>query len=114
MFGRSINRGGSSRDVQVRLADPPADLGLRMLREVAGLSVADERRSVVIDEVASGTRAAEIGLQPGDLIVAINGAEVTSTLEANTQLMRGAERSSIVLSVARGRYVYSLTFPMGL
>ena len=110
----SINRGGSSRDVQVRLADPPADLGLRMLREVAGLSVADERRSVVIDEVASGTRAAEIGLQPGDLIVAINGAEVTSTLEANTQLMRGAERSSIVLSVARGRYVYSLTFPMGL
>ena len=85
-----------------------------MLREVAGLSVADQRRAVVIDDVASGTRAAEIGLQPGDVIVGINGVEVTSTNEANTQLARGAERSSIVLSVARGRYVYNLTFPMGL
>lgn len=110
----TIDRDGSSRTVQVRPADPPADLGLRMLREVAGLSVADERRSVVIDGVLSGTRAADIGLQPGDLIVGINGVEVRSTLEANTQLIRGAERSSIVLSVARGRYVYNLTFPMGL
>lgn len=110
----TVAGGGSSRTVQVRPADPPADLGLRMLREVAGLSVADENRSVVIDEVARGSRAADIGLQPGDVIVGVNGAEVSSTLEANTQLMRGVERSSIVLSVARGRYVYSLTFPMGL
>jgi serine protease Do len=110
----AVNRDGSSRTVQVRPADPPADLGLRILREVAGLSIADEQRAVVIDDVASGSRAAEIGLQPGDLIVAINGAEVRSTLEANTQLLRGAERSSIVLSVQRGRFVYTLTFPMGM
>ena len=109
-----VNRDGSSRTVEVRPADPPADLGLRMLREVAGLSVADEQHTVVIDDVASGTRAAEIGLRPGDLIVDVNGEPVRTTLEANTQLMRGVDRSSIVLSVARGRYVYSLTFPMGL
>jgi serine protease Do len=110
----AVDRDGAPRTVQVRPADPPADLGLRMLREVAGLSVADERRAVVIDEVVSGTRAAEIGLQPGDVIVGVNGVEVSSTLETNTQLLRGADRSSIVLSVARGRYVYNLTFPMGL
>jgi serine protease Do len=110
----SLDRDGDARSVQVRPADPPADLGLRMLREVAGLSVADENRAVVIDDVIRGTRAADIGLQAGDLIVAVNGSEVSSTLEANTQLMRGADRSSIVLSVARGRYVYNLTFPMGL
>jgi Do/DeqQ family serine protease len=110
----AVSRDGSSRNVQVRPADPPADLGLRMLREVAGLSVADQNHSVVIDDVASGTRAAEIGLRPGDVIVDINGVEVTTSLEANTQLIRGADRSSIVLSVERGRYVYSLTFPMGL
>ena len=110
----TIDRDGTLRTVQVRPADPPADLGLRILREVAGLSVADERRAVVIDDVIRGTRAADIGLQPGDIIVGINGVEVSSTLEANTQLMRGADRSSIVLSVARGRYVYSLTFPMGI
>ena len=109
-----VDRGGASRTVQVRPADPPADLGLRILREVAGLRIADERRAVVIDDVLSSTRAAEIGLQPGDVVVGINGHEVGSTTEANTELMRGAERSSIVLSVQRGRYVYTLTFPMGL
>jgi len=110
----SVNRGGSPRTVQVRPSDPPSDLGLRILLEVAGLRVADERRAVVIDDVLSSSRAADIGLQPGDVIVGINGREVTSSTDANTELMRGAERSSIVLSVARGRYVYNLTFPMGV
>ncbi|HEX8408580.1 MAG TPA: trypsin-like peptidase domain-containing protein [Thermoanaerobaculia bacterium] len=108
------DRGGSTSTVQVSPSDPPADLGLRMLEQVAGLRIADEQRAVVIDQVLPNTRAAEIGLQPGDLIVAINDREVLSTKDANTELMRGAERSSIVLSVARGRYIYALTFPMGL
>jgi serine protease Do len=110
----AYTRRGSSSRTQVRPGEPPANLGLRILEEVAGLRVADERRAVVIDDVISGTRAAEIGLQPGDLIVGINGREIASTTEANTELIRGADRSSIVLSVARGRYVYNLTFPMGL
>ena len=110
----SIIRGGSNQNVQVRPADPPGALGLRILEEVAGLRVADEQRSVVIDEVVPRSRASEIGLSQGDLIVAVNGAEVTSTQALNTELIRGAERSSIVLSVQRGRYVYNLTFPMGV
>jgi serine protease Do len=69
---------------------------------------------VVIDDVLTRSRAAEVGLAPGDLIVGVNGNEVSDTRELNTQLIAGAERSSIVLSVARGRYVYNVTFPMGI
>jgi S1-C subfamily serine protease len=97
----------------VRPEDPPGNLGLRILEEVAGLRVADERRAVVIDQVLRNSRSAEVGLAQGDLIVGINGVEVSSTRELNTELIRGADRSSIVLSVARGRYIYNLTFPMG-
>jgi serine protease Do len=110
----SVAREGAPRNVSVTPVDPPSGLGLRILEEVAGLRVADEKRSVVIDEVVSGSRAADVGLAPGDVIVGVNGAEVTSTKALNTEVMRGAERSSIVLSVARGRYVYNLTFPMGV
>jgi serine protease DegQ len=109
-----IMRSGSRQTVQVRPADPPGGLGLRILEEVAGLRVADERRAVVIDEVIRGSRAAEIGLASGDIIVGVNGTEVGSTRALNDQLIRGAERSSIVLSVQRGRYIYNLTFPMGV
>ncbi|MEA2463600.1 MAG: serine protease Do [Acidobacteriota bacterium] len=110
----SVDRGGSTRNVNLRAGNPPAALGLRILEEVAGLRVADENRSVVIDQVVPNSRAAEIGLAPGDVIVAANNNEVGSTRDLNTQLIHSAERSSFVLSVQRGRYIYSLTFPMGI
>jgi serine protease Do len=110
----TLSREGSSRKVQLRPADPPSSLGLRILEEIAGLRVADEQRAVVIDQVVSGSRAEKIGLAPGDIIVNVNGVEVTSSKDVNAELIRGAERSSIVLSVQRGRYVYNLTFPMGV
>lgn len=110
----TVVRNGSSRKVQVRPTDPPNSLGLRILEEVAGLRVADENRAVVIDQVLSGSRAANIGLEPGDVIVGVNGIEVRTSRDLNSEVIRGAERSSVVLSVARGRYVYNLTFPMGI
>jgi serine protease Do len=109
----SINHEGAERMVDVRAGEPPSDLGLRILQEVAGLRVADENRSVIVDQVASGSRAAEVGLTAGDLIVGVNGTEVTDTHKLNTQIIAGADRSSIVLTVARGRYAYNVTFPMG-
>jgi serine protease Do len=110
----TVARGGSSRTVSLRASEAPANLGLNILEQVAGLRVADERRSVVVDEVLRGTRSEEIGLAQGDVIVGINGAEIHSAVELNNEIVKSAERSSIVLSVARGRYVYNLTFPMGL
>jgi Do/DeqQ family serine protease len=110
----TIVREGSTRTVAVKPADPPSDLGLRILWEIAGLRVAERRGSVVVDEVAPGSRAAEIGLAQDDAIVQVNGVEVTSINDLNRELTRSAERSSVVLSVARGRYVYNLTFPMAL
>jgi serine protease Do len=109
----TVNREGADRTVDVRASEPPADLGLRILQEVAGLRVADENRSVIVDEVVGRSRAAEVGLTSGDLIVGVNGTEVSDTRQLNSQLIAGAERSSIVLTVARGRYAYNVTFPMG-
>lgn len=110
----TVTRNGSSRKVQVRPADPPGDLGLRILEQIVGVRVADEQRSVVIDQVIGGSRADEVGIKNGDFIVGINGTEIASTKALNAELVRGADRSSIVLSVQRGRFIYNLTFPMGV
>jgi serine protease Do len=110
----TVVRDGAAREVRLRATDPPRGAGLRILREIAGVDVADERNSVVIAAVDNGSRAERIGLQPGDLIVGMNGVEVRSTEELGNAMMRSTERSSIVLSVARGRFVYNLSFPMGV
>src|SRR5438105_1717573 len=109
----TVVRGSTSQKVTVRPGDPPRDLGLQMLWEVAGLHVT-ESRGVVISEVAGDSRGQRIGLAPGDAIVGVNGNPITSTDQLNAELKKSAERSSVVLDVARGRYIYSLTFPMAL
>jgi len=109
----TVVRGSTSQKVTVRPVDPPRDLGLQMLWEVAGLHVT-ESRGVVISEVAGDSRGQRIGLAPGDAIVGVNGNPITSTDQLNAELKKSAERSSVVLDVARGRYIYSLTFPMAL
>ena len=109
----TVSRDGATQAVSVHPTEAPADLGLRILWEIAGLRVIDQSRTVIIDEVARGSRGETIGLARGDVIVGMNGAETASVKDLNQALTQSAERSSVVLQVARGRYVYSLTFPMG-
>ena len=110
----TVARDGATQSISVNPTEPPSDLGLRILHEIAGLRVIDQSRTVVIDEVARGSRGENIGLARGDVIVGVNGAEITSVKDLNQALTQSAERSSVVLQVARGRYIYSLTFPMGI
>jgi serine protease Do len=109
----TVSRDGATQSISVRPSDAPRDLGLRILWEIAGLRVIDQSGTVVIDEIARASRSENIGLARGDVIVGVNGAEVASVKDLNQALTQSAERSSVVLQVARGRYIYSLTFPMG-
>ncbi len=110
----TVARDGKTESISVRPSEAPGDLGLRILWEIAGLRVADRGRAVVIDEIARGSRSENIGLAQGDVIVGVNGVEIASVKDLNQALTQSAERSSVVLQVARGRYIYSLTFPMGV
>src|SRR5438445_2515663 len=89
----TVVRDGSPHAVTVRPVDPPRDLGLRILWDIAGLRVANSR-GVVIDEVASRSRSANIGLQQGDLIVGVNGNGVRSGDDLNAELTSAAGLSS--------------------
>jgi serine protease Do len=109
-----VVRGGETTQIRVRPSEPPENLGLRILAEVSGIRVADRGDGVAVESVARGSRGESIGLQPGDYVVGVNGTEVRSTKDLNDQLRQASERSSFVLSIARDRYVYNLTFPMSL
>ncbi len=112
-LGLTIQRGQREVSMQVTLDQAPVNLGLEVLRQISGIEVVDTNRGIVIESVARGSRAEAIGLVPGDRVTRLNGQAVRTVDELN-QLMRGStDRSSIVLSVARGRFEYALTFPMG-
>jgi len=106
-------RDGATRNVAVRPAEPPRDLGLRILWDIAGLRIGESSRGVAIEEVARGFRSERIGIQPGDRIVGVNGEAVRSIDDVSKALAGSAERSSVVLDVLHGGMIYGLTFPMG-
>jgi serine protease Do len=108
-----VTRGERQLTIPVTPGEAPRDLGLEILRDVAGISVTAAGGALLVEGVRRGSRADRIGLQPGDRIVGVNGIEVRSVEELNEELRRSSERASFVLSVARGRLVYTLTFPMG-
>ncbi len=108
-----VNRDDQVRDIQVTPASPPENLGLRILGEVAGVEVQQGQRGLIITEVSPRSRGARVGLRPGDEIVGVNGREVSSLPDLNGEVVKESDRPSIVLSVARGRFIYTLTFPMG-
>jgi serine protease Do len=109
----SVTRAGTTQSIQVRPGEPPQNLGMRILAETSGLHVVDQSRSVVIDDVDAGSRAARIGITRGDVIVGVNGTEIRSTKQLNDALIQSAERSSYVLNVLHEGVIYGLTFPMG-
>ncbi|MHB0970590.1 MAG: trypsin-like peptidase domain-containing protein [Thermoanaerobaculia bacterium] len=112
-IGIVVRRDKKDLTLQVVPAEPPRNLGLDILEDVAGITVGDRAGNVFVTGVVSGSRAEQIGLQPGDAIVGANGEEVSTRAALGDIIVRGADRSSIILSVARGRFIYTLTFPMG-
>jgi len=109
----TVMRGGATRNVSVRAAEPPRDLGLRILWDIAGLRVGESRGGVVIEEVARNSRSERIGVQPDDTIVGVNGEQMQTTDDVSKALANSAERSSVVLNILHGGVIYGLTYPMG-
>lgn len=108
-----VRRDDASLQLKVTPVSPPPDLGIVLLRDISGIAVEQGRDVLDVVEVVRGSRAESIGLRPGDAVVAVNGERVTNLSQLNEQVMRGADRSSIVLSIMRGRRVYTLSFPTG-
>ena len=110
----TVVRGSSTTHPSVRAGDMPANLGLRMLADVAGLHVQASGGRLIVSEVTRGSRADKIGITPNDLVVGVNGVEVTSVKQLNDEVSKAVERSAFILDIAHGGTIYELTFPMAV
>ena len=56
--------------------------------------------------------AARAGLETGDILFSLNGTEVRDAEDVNKVLARDHSRTTLLMEVARGRFAYTLTFPL--
>jgi serine protease Do len=100
------------RTVTVSGQPPPADYGVRLLREELGITLTESRRGLRIGVVNERSAAARAGLESGDALLALNGNEVNRIDDVNKVLAREHSRTTIFMVVGRGAWQYTLTFPL--
>lgn len=66
-----------------------------------GIYPQDEDGAVTIEEVLPGTPAERAGLQPGDVILSVNGREVESVEDLRARLARAGAGAEVTLRIAR-------------
>ena len=65
------------------------------------LKVPKDQNGVVVGQVASGSPAGDLGIQPGDVIVSVDRKPVTTPESAATQLKEAAAQGNVLLLLNR-------------
>jgi serine protease Do len=110
---RIVLRGSNGeRTVTVQGQAPPSDLGVQILRHQLGITVSPVRGGLSINVADRNGQAAERGIESGDLLLGLSGVPVTSVDDVNRILQRDYNRTTLLMEVGRGRFAYTLTFPL--
>lgn len=108
-----VLRGGRALPLAVRAEEAPDALIEALVRERLGMElVAREGGGYRVQAVRSGSGAARIGIQPGDLLLGINGhaLEGQDALRRSALELRGRHQAQVVVQRGPGRY--HVTIPL--
>jgi len=106
----AFRREGLELTARLTTERTPDDLGLEILRRELGVVVRDTRSGPMVSAVTRNSPADGKGIDRGDLLLAVNNRNVKTVEELAKAVEGGFSRSSLVLSVFRDPYLYSVTF----
>ena len=98
--------------VTVQGEAPPAGIGTQILREEIGISVRPSNEGLRITVVDRDSLAAQAGLKTGDVLLSVNGTPARNVDDVDHVLQRDFNKGSLLMEIGRGRFSYSLTFPL--
>ncbi len=108
----SLLRQGRERELRARAEEIPPAAVDALVEQLLGLRLErSERGGYAVTGVRSGSGAAQIGVQPGDLLLAINGRALAdeAALRRSVVALRGENRALIVVQRGNGRYHVTIT-----
>jgi S1-C subfamily serine protease len=100
------------RTVTVSGQTPPADYGVRLLKDELGITLREVRGGVRIAVSDPRGAASRAGLETGDSLLALNNSEVHSIDDVNKILAGDHSRTTLWMAVGRGAWQYTMTFPL--
>jgi Do/DeqQ family serine protease len=121
-----IVRGKQKLDVAISAAPLTADRAHGIFETRSGLTVAElsvreartagydvQKPVLAVREVSRTSAAARVGLRPGDLVLAVNSAEVDTMKDFQKAIAQARKSGRAVLLVQRGYRLQEFTFDLG-
>lgn len=102
----------AERTVTLQGEAPPAGIGTQILRDELGMSVRPSSEGLRITVVDRDRLAAQAGLKTGDILLSVNGAPSRTIDDVDRVLQRDFNKNSLLMEIGRGRFSYTLTFPL--
>ena len=107
-----LRRGKKSLALAVRTEQFTPKVAATIGWEWLGLTVKESRAGLAVAKVRAGGAAAEIGLEPDDLILQVGGEEARTEAEYAHGVMLAFQRGVFPMLVQRGRRGYYITLPI--
>ena len=110
----TLYREGHERVVRARAEEIPPDMVDALVEQLTGMRLTRSAQGVYqVEAVRAGSGADRIGVQQGDLLLAINGRALAdaAALRRSVVTLRGESRALIVVQRGNGRY--QVAIPLG-
>jgi len=80
--------------------------------QLLGIAVAERGEGLAVQRIRPGSPAARIGVERGDTILGLSGAQTKTLAEFRRKIIDARMSQSLLLSIARGRQLYHVTIPL--
>jgi len=109
----SISRDGTPRRVTLHAHPFPPERADALAWQLLGVQLSAARTGLRVARVRAGSPAARIGLESGDVIVALAGVPVKTLDDFRHKIVAVRLAQTALVSIRRGPYLYHVTVPLG-
>ena len=106
-----ISRNGELHPVTVHARLYPLEKADGLAWRLLGLRLTEARHGLEVARVRPGSPVSRIGIENGDVVVALGGTPLKSTDEFRRKMIEIRLGQSALVSIRRGPYIYHVTVP---
>jgi serine protease Do len=107
-----VRRNTGEEELAVTASRFPNDKADELAWQMVGIAVAEGEEGLEIRKVRPGSPAANIGIERGDMLLGLSGAQTKTLAEFRRKMIDSRLNQSILLSISRGRQLYHVPVPL--
>lgn len=107
-----VKRNQTEEEIAVIASRFPQDKADDLAWQKLGVEIRAEDEGLVVKRVRPGSPAARVGVEQGDIVLGLSGAQTKTIAEFRRKMIDARLNQSILLSIGRGRQLYHVTIPL--